>query len=114
LPTSNLKFSITDGTNTGSVIANTTGNYFIPVQAGTHTITPILENPNYFSISPTNTVVTFPTQTSPFTQDFCVTANGIHPDLEVTLLPINRARPGFDASYKIIYKNKGIKHNQVR
>jgi hypothetical protein len=22
-------------------------------------------------------------------------------------LPINRARPGFDASYKIIYKNKG-------
>ena len=107
LPTSNLKFSVTDGTNTGSVIANTTGNYVIPVQAGTHTITPVLESPSYFAVSPTNTVVTFPTQASPFTQDFCITANGVHPDLEVTALPTTRARAGFDASYKIIYKNKG-------
>jgi uncharacterized repeat protein (TIGR01451 family) len=107
LPTSNLKFSVTDGTNTGSVIANTTGSYVIPVQAGTHTVIPVIENPSYFSISPSNTVVTFPTQTSPFTQDFCVTANGVHPDLEVAVLPITRARAGFDATYKIIYKNKG-------
>jgi hypothetical protein len=103
----NLKFSITDGINKGSIIANATGNYFIPVKDGTQTITPVLENSSYFNISPTKTVVTFPTQASPFTQDFCVTANGIHPDLEVTVLPINRARPGFDATYKIVYKNKG-------
>ena len=107
LPLSNLKFSVSDGTNTGSVIANATGNYVIPVQAGTHTITPVLESPSYFAVSPTNTVVTFPTQTIPFTQDFCVTANGVHPDLEVSALPTTRARAGFDASYKIIYKNKG-------
>ena len=107
LPLSNLKFNITDGVNSGSLISNTTGNYSIPVQAGTHTITPVLENPTYFTVSPTTVSATFPTQTSPFTQNFCVTANGIHPDLEVTLLPINAARPGFDATYKIIYTNKG-------
>ncbi|PWA07206.1 DUF7619 domain-containing protein [Flavobacterium psychrotolerans] len=107
LPAANLKFSITDGTNTGSVIANATGSYSIPVQAGTQTITPVLENPNYFNVSPTSTIVTFPTQASPFTQDFCVTANGVHPDLEVSILPITRAIPGFDATYKVIYKNKG-------
>ncbi len=107
LPLSNLKFSITDGTISGSTIANITGNYAIPVQSGTFTVTPVLENLSYFTVSPTNTVVTFPTQTSPFNQDFCVTPNGVHPDLEITLLPILRARPGFDASYKIIYKNKG-------
>ena len=28
-------------------------------------------------------------------------------DLEVSLLPIDGARPGFNASYKLIYKNKG-------
>jgi hypothetical protein len=105
--TSNLNFSITDGTNTGSLIPNTSGNYSIPIQAGTHTITPVLENPTYFTISPTNVVVNFPTQTSPFTQDFCVTANGTHPDLEVTLLPTTPAIPGFDAVYKLVYKNKG-------
>jgi len=103
----NLNFSITDSTITRSSIANTTGNYAIPVQAGTQTITPVLENPSYFNVSPTSLVVTFPTQMSPFTQDFCVIANGIHPDLEVTILSMNRARQGFDASYKIIYQNKG-------
>jgi Leucine-rich repeat (LRR) protein len=104
---SNLKFAITDGTVTGSTISNETGAYSIPVVAGTHTITPAFENPTYFNISPSTVNVTFPTQASPFIQDFCVTANGVHPDLEVTILPIVGARPGFDAKYKIIYKNKG-------
>ena len=107
IPLSNLKFNITDGTTTGSLISNTSGNYSIPVQAGTHTITPVFENPAYFTASPSSVNVTFPTQTSPFTQNFCVTANGAHPDLEVSILPINVARPGFDTTYKLIYKNKG-------
>jgi hypothetical protein len=107
---SNLNFSITDGTNLGSLISNQTGNYNIPVQAGSYILTPNLENPNYFTISPTNITVDFPTQASPFTQDFCVTANGIHSDVEVVVLPTVPARPGFDAKYKIIYRNKG---NQV-
>ncbi len=51
--------------------------------------------------------MTFPIQTSPFTQNFCITANGVRPDLEVTLLPLQPARPGFDAKYKLVYKNKG-------
>ena len=107
LPLSNLKYSITNGTNFGSLISNATGNYTIPVQAGTHTITPVLENPSYFNASPSTVNVTFPTQASPFTQNFCITTNGVHPDLEISLLPINAPRPGFDATYKIIYKNKG-------
>jgi hypothetical protein len=107
---SNLNFSITDGTNTGSLIANQLGNYYIPVSAGNHTITPNLENPNYFNISPTNFTVDFPTQSSPFTQDFCVTANGIKHDVAVVLIPTVPARPGFDANYKLVYRNKG---NQI-
>ncbi|WP_370519286.1 leucine-rich repeat domain-containing protein, partial [Flavobacterium sp. 9AF] len=107
---SNLRFSITDGTNSGHLISNQSGNYFIPVQAGSHTITPILENPTYFNISPTSLTVDFPAQANPFTQDFCVTANGIHSDVEIVVLPIISARPGFDAKYKISYRNKG---NQV-
>ena len=106
----NLIFSITDGTNTGSLIANQTGSYYIPVSAGNHTITPNLENPSYFNVSPTDFTVEFPTQTSPFTQDFCVTANGVKHDVEVVLIPTVPARPGFEATYKLVYHNKG---NQI-
>jgi len=107
---SNLNFSITDGTNTGSLIANQTGNYYITVSAGNHTLTPNIENPSYFNISPTSFSVDFPTQVSPFTQDFCVTANGVHSDVEIVLVPTSPARPSFDADYKLVYRNKG---NQV-
>jgi len=103
----NLSFTISDGTNNGTFISNSVGSFSMPVQAGSHTVTPYFENPTYFTISPANVNVTFPTQTSPFTQDFCVTANGEHPDLEVMLVPIMPARPGFDAVYKLVYKNKG-------
>lgn len=103
----NLKFNLSNGTTSGVSICNTTGNYTIPVQAGTYSITPILENPTYFSISPTNTTVTFPTQTSPYTKNYCVTVNGTHNDLEVVMFSKNAVRPGIDATYKIIYKNKG-------
>lgn len=103
----NLKYTISNGTITGSLIANASGNYSVPVQAGTHTMTPVFENPSYFTASPSTVNVTFPTQSSPFNQNFCVTPNGVHPDLEVSILPINAARPGFDTKYKLIYKNKG-------
>jgi len=102
-----LKFNITGGVDSGNLIVNASGNYVIDLHSGAHTITPILENPSYFTISPPNVVVNYPTQASPFTQNFCVKANGSHPDLEVTLLPLNNVRPGFDAKYKIIYRNKG-------
>ena len=42
----NLKCTITNGTSTGTFIANNSGSYTIPVQAGTHSIIPIIENPS--------------------------------------------------------------------
>jgi hypothetical protein len=103
----NLKINLTDGTNSGTIIANGSGNYSLPVAAGTHTMNPVLENPSYFTISPSTTNVTFPTTASPFSQNFCISPNGVHNDLSIELIPLNNARPGFDSLYKIKYKNKG-------
>jgi Leucine-rich repeat (LRR) protein len=103
----NLKFAISDGTTSGTFISNTSGSYTIPVQAGTHTVTPILENPSYFTVSPTTATVSFPTVASPFIQNFCIAPNGVNNDLEVSIISLLPARPGFDATYKVIYKNKG-------
>jgi hypothetical protein len=106
----NLKINISNEAHSAVFIGNPLGIYSIPVVGDTYTILPQIENPSYFSISPATATVSFPTTVSPFTQDFCVTANGVHNDVELTVLPIFVARPGFDATYKIIYKNKG---NQV-
>ncbi|WP_298220659.1 T9SS type A sorting domain-containing protein [Flavobacterium sp.] len=100
-----IKLNITSGSTTNALITDTTGDYSYTVAPGTYTVTP--EVSNIFTISPTSFTVTFPSDASPFVQDFCLTSNGIHPDLEVTIVPLNTARPGFDAKYKIIYKNKG-------
>ncbi|WP_397299250.1 T9SS type A sorting domain-containing protein [Nonlabens ulvanivorans] len=68
---------------------------------------PYFENGNYWNLSPTNVTANFPFQPSPFNQDFCVTANGTIEDLEVLLVPLEQARPGFDTDYKVVVKNKG-------
>lgn len=108
LPASNIKFTISDGIETGTLISNNSGNYSIKVKEGTYAITPVIENPNYFTISPTSLNVTFLTDTTtPFVQDFCITPIAIHNDLEINLIPLEVARPGFDTKYKLIYKNKG-------
>ena len=101
------KFSITGGGITGTMIANTSGDFSLSVQPGSHTMTPILENPAYFTISPSSITATFPQQTSPFIQNFCITPNGVHNDLETVIVPVTAASPGFESKYKIIYKNKG-------
>lgn len=107
----NFKLNFSDGTNSATLVSNTSGTYRYDVQSGTQTITPLLENPTYFVVSPTTASVIFPSTASPYAQNFCVAPNGNHNDLEVTLLPIGIARPGFDAYYKIVYKNKGT-HSQ--
>ncbi|MGV3696758.1 DUF7619 domain-containing protein [Flavobacterium sp.] len=102
-----LRLNLTDGTNSGSIIPDASGNYSYPVQVGTHTITPVVEIPAYFNIFPATATVTFPDAASPYTQNFCITPNGIHNDLEILVVPVSRLSAGGTAVYKIVYKNKG-------
>ncbi|MFC0605497.1 DUF7619 domain-containing protein [Winogradskyella pulchriflava] len=103
----NIKFNITDGTNSGTYLADNSGSYNIPISEGTHTITPVLENNGYFTVSPSTATVTFPDDGNPYIQDFCITPNSVHNDVEVFIVPTTGAVPGFDSEYKIIYRNKG-------
>lgn len=107
VPIKNFKFDVFNNGAFTSVFANSSGSFSIPVQSGYHVFYPILENPNYFNISPADFYVDFPIQTSPYNQDFCITPNGIYYDLEVVITRLNAQIPGADVIYKIIYKNKG-------
>ncbi|WP_405368998.1 T9SS type A sorting domain-containing protein [Nonlabens sp. Asnod2-A12] len=104
----NLSFSMDNSIYQNQLFSrNNSGLYATAVVDGNYTITPNPENPSYWNFSPSSVVVDFPNQTSPFTQDFCVTANGVNEDLEVIVVPLEQARPGFDTDYKVVVKNKG-------
>ncbi len=102
------KYKISNNNIPGSFISNSTGRYSIPLQEGNHTITPILENPSYFDVTPSSFTITFPSTTDTITQDFCITPKGVFRQTNITIIPLTPpARPGFDASYKIVWENVG-------
>ena len=95
----------------GSTSTNNLGNYtyYMPNEISVNydrVFTPYFQNP-YYTVSPNNFTYNYTTANDIETGNFCISPNGVHPDLEVSILPISPARPGFDATYKIIFKNKG-------
>ncbi len=105
---SNIRVNINDGTTIGASFTNNTGNYKFYTQAGNFDITPDVDNPTWFNFLPATAIIPFANNNNnTVTQDFCITANGIHSDIEVVIAPIGAARPGFNARYQVVYKNKG-------
>jgi uncharacterized repeat protein (TIGR01451 family) len=104
----NIRININDGANQGATFTNNSGNYDLYTQVGSFVLTPNIENPTWFNFSPATATIPFGNNNNnTTTQNFCISANGIHPDLEIVIAPITPARPGFDAVYQIVYKNKG-------
>ncbi len=105
-----LRLTYTDNNDSsinGSYITNSTGNFSASLQSGNYSFDVALENASFYSITPESINVNFPSQNSPFTQDICVTPNNTFNDLEVLIIPIEDAVPGFNSLYKVVYKNKG-------
>lgn len=107
----NLRVDFTDGIDSGSTFINATGNYSIFTQSLDYTLTPALENPSYFNVSPLVSTINFLSNNFlTQAQDFCVTANGVHPDVEIVIFPFSQTTAFADAEFTLVYKNKG---NQV-
>ena len=108
LPQPLIKVNINDGTTTGATFTDANGNYNFYTQAGSFDITPEIENSTWFSFSPTTATIPFAdANNNTSTQNFCIAPIGSHQDLEIVIEPIVPARPGFDAIYKMVYRNKG-------
>jgi uncharacterized repeat protein (TIGR01451 family) len=105
----NLKFNITGNINSGTLITNNQGTFEIPVNQGSHTFTPILEFPDLFNITPISFKATFPNTSDTIIQNFCITPKVSISNVIIEIVPVTVARPGFEASYKIIITNKGTK-----
>lgn len=103
-----LKLKINDGTTTGETFVQKDGKYEFYTQEGNFTVTQQAENPTLFNVSPSSFSASFAdANNNSFVQDICVTANGNKNDAEVVIAPLTGARPGFDATYKLVWRNKG-------
>lgn len=103
-----IRLDIFDGTETGSTVTNIDGGYSYYTNAGNYAISPNVENPTWFDFSPASANFAFADNNNNLsTQDFCIQAIGVHSDIEVVLVPIDFAQPGFNATYKLVFKNKG-------
>ena len=110
----NIKVNVNDGTNIGSTFINNSGVYNFYTETGSFTITPEIENPSWFTFAQPSATINFvDDNNNTATQDFCMTSNGVHHDVEIVISPVTPARPGFDAEYKLFYRNKGNQTEDV-
>ncbi len=87
---------------------NDNGEYTFFTNDGTFDLNVEHVNPDWFTITPENHTVVFDAVDGSIAeQDFCITPNGIHPDLEIMVTQLDNAVPGFETSYKIVYRNIG-------
>ena len=92
-----------DGDTLSIILQN--ANYEIPAYNETQTVS-LINLPSYFTAIPQSQTVDFST-TSTEQVDFCITANQVVEDLNITILSLDDARPGFESNYKLIVQNVG-------
>lgn len=101
---SGIAINFDDGSYNTTIIPDSE-NYEVGVTGINFTVS--LGNlPVYYSASPTTTTVTF-TNSNTEVANFCLTANQAVEDLNITLIPVSEARPGFDADYQLVVQNIG-------
>jgi hypothetical protein len=105
---SGVLVSATD-TTTGNEFTGRTdsnGEYTIYVPDDTYNLSTSFSNSN-LSVSPLLQTFMFPNATSSAVQDFCIAPIVLQEDIEVRLIPLNQARPGFDVMYIVTVTNQG-------
>lgn len=104
---SNVLIKSTISTTNTITFSNSAGNYTQYLGLGNYTNSVILENPTYFTATPSTFTSDFTTYSNIQNQDICLVSNGNFNDLDITIIPLNSARPGFNSKYKLLLRNKG-------
>ena len=107
LPIPDLLITTQSGTETLSTFTLSNGYYQLFPELGNYTTTITSNLPNYYTANPASYLHNFTDVGNTETANFCLQPNQIVNDLNISIIPLNVARPGFDASYQIVYKNVG-------
>lgn len=106
----NILVATTNGTNTFATLTfgnEYAGQYRLYVGEGEFETTVMADIPTYFVLNPSSYTSSFTGFGNIDTADFCIATIGPVNDVNVVLYPLDEARPGFDVSYKLVYKNIG-------
>ncbi|MBX2827443.1 MAG: T9SS type A sorting domain-containing protein [Flavobacteriaceae bacterium] len=101
-----LLIQTTDGTNYFASFTSDLGAYNLNVSEATYTTT-VVGIPSYFDITPPSAEDTFVGFGQSTVSDFCISPNATVNDLTVSLNALIPARPGFEATYNLVYENVG-------
>ncbi len=110
LPWAYVKLKSTLGNDDSEIVQTVTeqdANYtFTTTETGDFDVVPSIENSTWFTI--TNVAGNFPdSSNNVFNQNFILAPVGIHTDVEVMVRPTSEVISGSNASYEIVFKNKG-------
>lgn len=101
----NIIISANDGQNTNTTVSM--GDvYDLTVTEGSYTVQ-LLNVPDYFTVTPQTSTIDFTGFDNEQELNFCLTANEQVTDLNITVLPLNEARPGFTSQYRLLVHNIG-------
>lgn len=89
-----------------SVFTTPTGNFSFKVEAGSYS-TSVTHDFPYFNSNPSSETSLFSSNTGESIVNFCLVPTQFFNDLEISFYPLGDARPGFNAKYRIVAKNKG-------
>ncbi|MUV02765.1 BspA family leucine-rich repeat surface protein [Flavobacterium rakeshii] len=101
----NFLVTANDGNFTYSTISSS-GEYDLSVMEGSYTLQ-LLNVPDYFIVTPQTSTIDFTGFDNEQELNFCLTANEQVADLNITVLPLNEARPGFTSQYRLLVHNIG-------
>ena len=96
-----------DGGQSFGNLSSPNGYYQVFPPAGNYTVGVNSNLPYFFDVNPTSYNFFFNDIGATSTGDFCLTANAMVNDLNITLLPIRGSVPGFDAEYQLVCQNAG-------
>jgi uncharacterized repeat protein (TIGR01451 family) len=102
---SNFFVNANNGTPYYSTLPNN-GEYLLTLFEDTYTIS-LLNVPDYFTVTPNNTIFNFTDSGNYEELNLCMTANETIEDLNITIIPVTQARPGFEAAYQLNIQNIG-------
>jgi uncharacterized repeat protein (TIGR01451 family) len=97
--------SVKAGVRSLSSIASD-GAFSNAIDTGLH-ITSLLFNQQYHTVVPISRESNFSTFNNTDSVDFAIQLIPGKKDLEITLIPVSAVRPGFESTYRIVYKNAG-------
>ncbi|GEP52052.1 hypothetical protein FNO01nite_27240 [Flavobacterium noncentrifugens] len=103
------KIATTDGSNTYESFTDYTGNYHISIpNTGTFTTSALNNLGSNFSSDPTAVNTNSSGSATQYTNtNFCISSATNYSDVNVKILPLATARPGFETSYRIVFQNYG-------